>query len=67
MGAGGELMIVGDEYERSLDILVQFDHEVDDLVACICIQIASGLVGKEDFGSIGERAGQGNSLLFATG
>ena len=67
MGAGGEFMIVGDEHECSLDILVQFDHEVDDLVARICIQIASGLVGKEDFGPIGERAGQGDPLLFATG
>src|SRR4029079_6907048 len=65
VGAGGQLGIVRHQDDGGLAVAVDVDQQVDDVMAGPAIQVSGRLVGEEDGGIVGERAGDGHALLLA--
>jgi hypothetical protein len=65
VAVGGGLGIVGNHENRLTDGSVQVAEKVQNGGGVGGIQVAGGLIGKEDRGIIDNGAGQGDALLFA--
>ena len=61
-----DVRVVGD-HEDGVASAVEFAEEADDDFFVGLIEIAGGLVGKDELGLIDERAGDGDALLLAAG
>jgi len=58
---------VRDHDDGHAEGFLDFDEKVHDVFAGGGIEIAGGLIGKKNFRTIDERAGDGGALLFAAG
>ena len=66
VGIGGDLRVVGDD-DHGMTFGVQFTQDAHDLLAALAVQCAGWLVGKDDFATVNECAGNTDALLLATG
>ena len=64
---GGEIEIVRHEDEGGAELAIELRHEVDHAGAGAHVQVAGGLIGKENPGPVAERACQRDALLLAAG
>ena len=55
------------QYQGGLLLKVKIKQEISNTLAGGGIQVACGLVGKQDDGLAGEGAGDGDALLLAAG
>lgn len=67
LGAFGKFKVMGHQHQGSSGGLVQLEKHGDDAFAGLAIQVAGGLVGKEDFRAVDESTREGDTLLLATG
>ena len=51
--------------DRGTEVIADLFETVDDLLAGVGVEIAGGLVGHEDGRVVGQRAGDGDTLLLA--
>src|SRR5712671_6565037 len=65
--AGGDRVVVGHQNERGAALSVQFEHKVDHARAGRGVEIARGLVGKEELRLGDEGARECHALLLAAG
>jgi acyl-CoA thioesterase-1 len=63
----GERAFVGDHDDGHTELRLEFAEEIEDGFAGGRVEIAGGLVGKKNFGTIDEGAGDGDALLLAAG
>ena len=64
---GGGFGVVGDHEDGLAEALVEVAEEIEDDVGIFGVEIAGGLVGEEDGGTVDDGAGDGDALLLATG
>lgn len=67
LGRCGNDGIVGDEDDGDALITIQILEHLEDFLGGLGIEVAGGLIGKEDGGTIDESAGDGDALLLTTG
>ena len=67
LGKGRNFGVVRDEDKRSSSIAIQFEHDLYDRAARLGIEIAGRLIGEKNLGTVDERAGQRDALLFPAG
>ena len=66
-GTAREFLVVGDEDEGGAGFGVEVEEKFDDEVAGLGVEISGGFVCEEDLGAIDKGAGDGHTLLLATG
>ena len=62
-----ERALVGHQQQRHAEPFVAVMEQVQDLVSCVAVQIAGGLVGQEQAGAIRQRPGERRALLLTAG
>lgn len=67
VATGGKFRVVADHQERVASGVREFGQEVEDFARVGLVEVACGFVGKDEDGVVGEGAGDGDALLFATG
>ncbi len=67
VSGAGEAGIVRDDHEGDAVLGGEFHEDGHDFRAVAGVEIAGGLVGKEDFGFVDNGPGDGHALLFAAG
>ena len=63
----GGFRVMRDHEDCLSKILIRLAQHVEDNARTLRIQVAGGLIGEHDGGTIDEGAGERNSLLLATG
>jgi len=59
--------IVRDEDKRGPSTAIQFEHDLYDHAASLGVEIAGWLIGEKNLGTVDERAGERDALLFPAG
>ena len=67
VGECGEVFVVGDDNEGLVHLVAQAEEEFVEFFLVVRIERTGGLVGKDDIGTVDERASHGYALLFASG
>ena len=67
VGVGGGDRVVGDHHDGLGEAVDGVAHEAEDLGAGAAVEVAGRLVGEDQLGLVGERAGDGDALLLAAG
>jgi hypothetical protein len=62
-----DVQVVGDQQERCFDFGAELADEIEDLLGVGGIERASGLVGEDEPGTVGQGTGDGDALLLADG
>ena len=62
----GDVRLVGDE-DDGVALGVEVVEERHDLLAGLGVEVAGGLVGEDDGGTVDQRAGDGDALALAAG
>ncbi len=64
---GGDALIVGGDEGGAAFVADQLQEFGEHDVGRTLVEIAGGLVGEDEDGAVGERAGDGDALLLAAG
>ncbi len=67
MRTGGEIKVVGDQYQRRFLLVVELLDQLHHVLARLPVEVPSRLIGEEDPRLIGEGACERHPLLLATG
>jgi len=65
--AASKFVIVGDKDQRRAVVAIEREEELFNALARLGVEVARGLIGKEDFGIVNKGACEGDALLLATG
>src|SRR6266540_2698398 len=67
VGVGGGARVVGHHHDRLAELVDRAPQEAEQLGAGVGVEVAGGLVGKDDRGRGRQRPGGGDPLLLAAG
>lgn len=67
VSAGGEGLVVGDDYESGAHRVAELEKEILQLVAVVAVEASGRLVGEDDFRIVHQGASHGRALAFAAG